>query len=54
MDLLVVAQLVTGVATLVVALVLIWQMFLQRKTLEIAHKDADLTMSFFIVSGILE
>ena len=50
MDLLVVAQLITGVATLVVALVLIWQMFLQRKTLEIAHKDADLTMSFLSVN----
>ena len=44
----VVAQLLTGLATLIVASVLIWQMLLQRKLLQIAHSDADnnLSMSF--------
>tara|TARA_E500000075_G_scaffold53786_1_gene48360 strand:- start:179 stop:292 length:114 start_codon:yes stop_codon:yes gene_type:complete len=35
MDLLIVAQLVTGIATLVVASVLIWQMVIQKKALEV-------------------
>ena len=45
MDLLVLAQLVTGIATLVVATVLIWQMIIQKKALDIAHNDADANMS---------
>ena len=45
MDILVIAQLVTGIATLVVATVLIWQMIIQKKTLDIAHDDADSNMS---------
>ena len=38
---LVVAQLLTGLATLTVASVLIWQMVLQRKSLEMAHRDNE-------------
>ena len=45
MDILVIAQLVTGIATLVVATVLIWQMIIQKKALDIAHNDADANMS---------
>ena len=47
MDILVIAQLVTGIATLVVATVLIWQMVIQKKTLDIAHNDADSNMSLY-------
>ena len=43
---LVVAQLLTGVATLLVASVLIWQMVLQRKSLELAHKDNEQHLTF--------
>ena len=45
MELIEVAQLVTGLATLIVASVLIWQMIIQKKTLDIAHNDADANMS---------
>ena len=45
MDVLVIAQLITGIATLVVASVLIWQMIIQKKALDIAHNDADANMS---------
>ena len=45
MDILVIAQLVTGIATLVVATVLIWQMIIQKKALDIEHNDADANMS---------
>ena len=45
MDTAVISQLVTGVATLIVASVLIWQMILQRKLLQIAHSDADNNLS---------
>ena len=45
MELIEIAQLVTGIATLVVASVLIWQMIIQKKTLNIAHNDADANMS---------
>ena len=45
MDLLVLAQLITGIATLVVATVLIWQMIIQKKALDIAHNDNDANMS---------
>ena len=37
MDILVIAQLITGIATLMVASVLIWQMIIQKRTLDIAH-----------------
>ena len=50
MDTAVIAQLVTGVATLIVASVLIWQMILQRKLLQIAHSDADNNLSMQAVS----
>ena len=49
MELIEIAQLVTGLATLIVASVLIWQMFIQKKTLDIAHKDADSSMSLSAV-----
>ena len=49
MELIEIAQLVTGIATLIVATVLIWQMFIQKRTLEIAHKDADSNMSLSAV-----
>ena len=35
MELIEIAQLVTGIATLVVASVLIWQMVIQKKALEV-------------------
>jgi len=47
MELIEIAQLVTGIATLIVATVLIWQMFIQKKTLDIAHDDADSNMSLY-------
>ncbi|MBL40374.1 MAG: hypothetical protein CL761_03500, partial [Chloroflexi bacterium] len=40
MDLLVVAQLITGVATLVVAFVLVFQLRKQTQLLTIQHKDS--------------
>ena len=46
MELIEIAQLVTGLATLIVASVLIWQMFIQKRTLDIAHNDADASLSF--------
>ena len=42
----VVAQLLTGLSTLIVASVLIWQMFLQRKFLETAHTDNEQSLAF--------
>ena len=45
MELIEIAQLVTGLATLIVASVLIWQMIIQKRTLDIAHNDADSNMS---------
>ena len=47
MELIEIAQLVTGLATLIVASVLIWQMIIQKKTLDIAHNDADSSMSLY-------
>ena len=49
MELIEIAQLVTGLATLIVASVLIWQMIIQKRTLDIAHKDADSSMSLSAV-----
>ena len=46
----VIAQLITGLATLIVASVLIWQMLLERKLLQIAHSDADNNLSMQAVS----
>ena len=51
MELIEIAQLVTGLATLIVASVLIWQMFIQKKTLDIAHNDADSSMSLTAVEN---
>ena len=42
----VIAQLLTGLATLTVASVLIWQMALQRKSLEMAHRDNEQNLAF--------
>mgnify|MGYP001206134699 FL=1 len=39
MDILVIAQLITGIATLVVASVLIWQIFIQKKALDIFTRE---------------
>ena len=49
-ELVIAAQLLTGLATLIVASVLIWQMVLQRKLLKIAHSDADNNLSMQSVS----
>ena len=51
MQLIEIAQLVTGVATLIVASVLIWQMIIQKRTLDIAHNDADSSMSLTAVEN---
>ena len=51
LELIEIAQLVTGLATLIVASVLIWQMFIQKKTLDIAHNDADSSMSLTAVEN---
>lgn len=42
----VVAQLLTGLATLIVASVLIWQIVMQRKSLEMAHRDNEQSLAF--------
>tara|TARA_B100001029_G_scaffold138786_1_gene118017 strand:- start:400 stop:930 length:531 start_codon:yes stop_codon:yes gene_type:complete len=47
LELIEIAQLVTGIATLIVASVLIWQMIIQKRTLDIAHNDADANMSLY-------
>ncbi len=49
-SLLLITQLITGLATLTVPSVLIWQMVLQRKSLQIAHSDADNNLSMPAVS----
>ena len=41
MDLVVIAQLITGVATLIVALVLVFQLRKQSRQLEVQHLDSD-------------
>ena len=41
----VVAQLLTGLATLIVASVLIWQIVMQRKALEMAHRDHEQSLA---------
>tara|TARA_B100000674_G_scaffold476443_1_gene470580 strand:+ start:388 stop:888 length:501 start_codon:yes stop_codon:yes gene_type:complete len=51
MELIEIAQLVTGLATLIVASVLIWQMIIQKKTLDIAHNDADSNLSLTAVGN---
>ena len=51
MELIEIAQLVTGLATLIVASVLIWQMIIQKRTLDIAHNDADSSMSLTAVEN---
>ena len=45
MEIIEMAQLVTGIATIIVASVLMWQMVIQKRTLDIAHNDADAHMS---------
>ena len=42
MDLVVTAQIITGLATLIVALVLVFQLRKQNQQLELQHKDADI------------
>ena len=51
MELIEIAQLVTGIATLIVASVLIWQMIIQKRSLDIAHSDADSNMSLTSVEN---
>ena len=46
-----IAQLITALATLIVASVLIWQMIIQKRTLDIAHNDADSSMSLTAVEN---
>ena len=45
MDLVVIAQLITGVATLIVALVLVFQLRKQSRQLEVQHLDSDRQLS---------
>ena len=40
-----IAQLITGTATLLVALALLWQIRLQKKNLDISHQDAERDLS---------
>ena len=49
-SLLLITQLITSLATLTVPSELIWQMVLQRKSLQIAHSDADNNLSMQAVS----
>ena len=51
MELIEIAQLVTGISKLIVASVLIWQMIIQKRTLDIAHNDADANMSLTAVEN---
>ncbi|MFL2648599.1 MAG: hypothetical protein ACJ0J2_01755 [Dehalococcoidia bacterium] len=45
MDLVVIAQIITGLATLIVALVLVFQLRKQNQQLELQHKDAEIQLS---------
>ena len=45
MDLVVIAQIITGLATLIVALVLVFQLKKQNQQLELQHKDAEIQVS---------
>ena len=40
-----IAQIITGTATLLVAIALLWQLVLQRKSLKISHQDAERDLS---------
>ena len=40
-----IAQIITGIATLLVAIALLWQLMLQRKSLKISHQDAERDLS---------
>ena len=40
-----IAQIITGTATLIVALALLWQLRLQKKNLDISHQDAERDLS---------
>ena len=53
MDLVVIAQIITGLATLIVALVLVFQLRKQNQQLELQHKDADIQISM-LSENILE
>ena len=50
-DIVVIAQLITGIATLIVASVLTWQMFLQKESLNLSHKDADKTITLDVAKS---
>ncbi len=39
------AQIITGTATLLVAIALLWQLRLQKKTLDVHHRDAERDLS---------
>ena len=45
MDLVVIAQLITGIATLIVALILVFQLRNQSRQLEVQHLDSDRQLS---------
>ena len=45
LDLVVIAQIITGLATLIVALVLVFQLRKQNQQLELQHKDAEIQLS---------
>jgi len=40
-----IAEMITGTATLIVALALLWQLRLQKKSLDISHQNADRDLS---------
>ena len=50
-DIVLIAQLITGIATLIVASILTWQMFLQKESLNLAHKDADKTITLDVAKS---
>ena len=45
MSIIEIAQIITGTATLLVAIALLWQLRLQKKNLDIAHQDAETDLS---------
>ena len=45
MDFISIAQFLSGIATLIVASILVWQITLQKQALDIAHQDADRNVS---------
>ena len=54
LELIEIAQLVTGLATLIVASVLIWQMIIQKRTLDIAHNENHRWFSESLLMNLLK